>query len=112
MDRRHFFGVAMAAGAAAAQTPKSADRVADSVPTRKAKVTKLFKGPDEHPNALEATRDALWIGGQVTEKAYKVDWKTGKRLHSVPTESHNTSGMAVGGGYLWMSANGGTSNRR
>jgi sugar lactone lactonase YvrE len=103
----------MAAGVAAGTLPAqsgSANRT--EVPTRKAKVTKVFKGPDEHPNALEATKDALWIGGQVTEKAYKVDWKTGKLLHSVQTDSHNTSGMAVGGGYLWMSANGGTSNRR
>ena len=48
----------------------------------------------------------------MSEIAYKVDWQTHKVLHQVQTESHNTSGMAVGGGYLWMSANGGVSNRR
>lgn len=100
MNRRRFVGAALAASSALAQIKT------------KAKVTKLFKAPDEHPNALEATPEALWVGGQVSEKAYKVDWKTGKSLHEVQTESHNTSGMAVGGGYLWMSANGGTSNRR
>ena len=100
--RRDFIAAAMAAGVA---------RAVD-VPTRKAKVVKLYKSPDEHPNALEATKDALWVGGQVTEKAYKCDWKTGKSLHEIQTESHNTSGIAVGGGYVWMSANGSTSNRR
>src|SRR5229473_2698592 len=111
--RRDFIGVALAAGVASAQTEESPNRKPkDETPTHKAKVVKLFKGPDEHPNALEATRDALWIGGQVTEKAYKVDWKTHNVLHQVQTESHNTSGMAVGGGFLWMSANGGVSNRR
>lgn len=113
IQRRDFIGAALATGLASAQTgdaPKTPK--ADDPAARKAKVTKLFKGPDEHPNALEATSEGLWIGGQVSEKAYKVDWKTGKLLHEVQTESHNTSGMAVGGGYLWMSANGGTSNRR
>lgn len=115
MNRRGFLSsAALAMGTAAsefAQESAGGKKKLD-VPARKAKVERVFKAPDEHPNALEATRDALWIGGQVSEKAYKVDWKTGKVMHQVQTESHNTSGMAVGGGYLWMSANGGVSNRR
>jgi hypothetical protein len=39
------------------------------IPTRNPKVVKLFKALDEHPNALEATKDALWIGGQVSSHA-------------------------------------------
>jgi hypothetical protein len=113
MKRRDFIGTALAAGVATAQQGDAPSPTRkDDVPTHKAKVVKVFKGPDEHPNALEAAKDALWIGGQVTEIAYKVDWNTHKVLHQVQTESHNTSGMAVGGGYLWMSANGGVSNRR
>jgi hypothetical protein len=113
IQRRDFIGAALTAGIASAQTSASPAAAAkEDVPAHKAKVTKVFKGPDDHPNALEATKDALWIGGQVSEIAYKVDWKTHKVLHQVQTESHNTSGMAVGGGYLWMSANGGVSNRR
>jgi streptogramin lyase len=107
--RRDFLSAALAAGLPAARAQESASPKA---PTRKAKVTKLFKAPDEHPNALETAADGLWIGGQVSEMAYKVDWKTGQVLHKVQTESHNTSGMAVGAGYLWMSANGGVSGRR
>lgn len=77
------------------------------VPVRKAKVTKLFKSPDGHPNALEATPEGLWVGEQVTDNAYLLDWRTGHVLKKVTTESSNTSGIAYGGGYLWMGANGG-----
>jgi hypothetical protein len=46
------------------------------------------------------------VGEQVTDTAYLLDWKTGKVLRKVETESSNTSGMAYGGGFLWMAANG------
>ena len=105
MRRRVFIAASLAAGVAAAQ------RQSENTPTRTAKVEKLFKAPDAHPNALEAAADGLWIADQVSEKAFRVDWKTGKALHEVQTESHNTSGIAVGGGYLWLGANGGTDRR-
>lgn len=110
MNRRSFIASAASVGIAAAQTntsgkPPEAQR-------RKAKVTKLFKAPDPNPNALEATSEGLWVGDQVTERACLLDWKTGKLIRALQTESHNTSGMAVGGGYLWLAANGGVSNRR
>ena len=41
---------------------------------RRKKVELLFKSPDGNPNALEATEDGLWIGEQVTDRAYLVDW--------------------------------------
>src|SRR6266545_336703 len=66
-----------------------------------------LRGADGHPNALESTPQGLWVGEQVTDCAYLLDWKTGAVLKKVPTESSNTSGMAYGGGYLWMGANGG-----
>ena len=90
---------------AAAQTNTSGN-VPDA-PRRKAKVIKLFKAPDPNPNALEATSEGLWVGDQVTERVCLIDWKTGKLIRALQTESHNTSGMAVGGGYLWLAANGG-----
>jgi streptogramin lyase len=110
MKRRQFLGSAFAAGIAAAQD--SSTKKQETTPTHKAKVTKLFKAPDPNPNALEATSEGLWVSDQVTERASLVDWKTGKVIRALQTESHNTSGMAVGGGYLWLSANGGVSNRR
>jgi len=95
MRRREFLGALVAASLARA----------DSIPTRKAKVTRLFKAPEPYPNALETTREGLWIGDQDTNRAYLVDWK-GKVLRRVETESSNTSGIAFGGGFLWMAANG------
>ena len=115
-NRRQFIGIASASIAAmatrnAARTQQEGGKP-PSVPTRAAKVERLFKAPDLHPNALEAAPDGLWIGDQVSERVFKVDWQTGKVLHEVQTESHNTSGLAVGAGYLWLGANGDVSGRR
>jgi hypothetical protein len=41
-----------------------------------------------------------------------VDWQSGKILSEVQMESHNISGLGVGGGYLWAGSNGGVSGRR
>src|SRR5258705_11158134 len=116
--RREFIGTAsaMVAGTATAKLASAQEGTpankAAPVPTRQAKVERLFKPPDIHPNALEAAPDGLWIGDQVSERVFRVEWQTGKVLHEVQTESHNTSGVAVGAGYLWLGANGGVSGRR
>ena len=68
---------------------------------RKTKTTTLFKSPEGYPNAIAVAPEGLWIGEQKTDNACLVDWK-GKLLKTVKTESKNTSGMAVGGGYIWM----------
>lgn len=76
-------------------------------PIRKRKrVERLFKSPDGNPNGLEATADGLWCGEQVTDRAHLLDWETGKSLTAYETTSSNTSGIAAGGGYVWMAANG------
>jgi streptogramin lyase len=102
LNRRHFCRSVLAAG-----TPLASLAAMGRVPTHKVKAIKLFASPDGHPNALEATPEGLWVGEQVTDTAYLLDWKTGKVLKKVPTDSSNTSGLAYGGGYLWMGANGG-----
>jgi hypothetical protein len=105
--------------------PATLDRGASAgnrrAPSRIAKTTKLFKSPGGFPNAIAVTPEGLWIGEQklsgrqaaqyrlpepkdLTENAWLVDWK-GKLLKTVATQSRNTSGMAVGGGYVWMCAN-------
>src|SRR2546422_10647865 len=115
MRRREFIGTASAlvAGMAAPAVARAQEGgKPPQIPTRPAKVERLFKAPDIHPNALEAAPDGLWIGDQVSERVFKVDWQTGKVLHEMQTESHNTSGIAVGAGYLWLGANGGVSGRR
>ena len=103
--RREFLG-SLAVGLigtrlAGAQT---AGRGAPPVPVRKVKTTTLFKSPEEYPNAIAVSPEGLWIGEQKSDNACLVDWK-GKLLKTVKTESKNTSGMGVGGGYIWMAAN-------
>src|SRR6185436_2327613 len=99
MHRREFIASAgMAALASRVYGAKDA-------PTRTAKVVRLFKSPDGHPNGLETAKEGFWIGEQTTDRAILVDFE-GKMLRSVDTESSNTSGIAFGGGYLWMAANG------
>lgn len=92
-----------------------------TIPNRKAKTTKLFKSPRGFPNGLALAPEGLWIGEQklsgpmaaqyhmaepksLTEEAWLVDWN-GKLLKTVRTPSRNTSGMAFGGGCIWMVAN-------
>jgi len=111
LKRRDFLAAAAAAGSAAmapkvvrAQEGSSAGKA--EIPTYKAKVEKLFKTPDRYPNALETTPEALWVGDQVSERINLLDWKTGKVLGDFVAEAHNTSGIAVGGGFLWIGCNG------
>src|SRR5581483_4309333 len=117
-ERREFLTrMAMACGAGAlaprilvagAQEPAAGGgRGAAPTPTFTAKVEKLFKTPDRYPNALEATPEGLWVGDQVSERVNRLDWQTGKVLDDFIAEAHNTSGLAVGDGYLWIGCNGG-----
>jgi hypothetical protein len=133
MTKREFLttsigaGLALAKGNAAFSQHSLADSRKDGgqstrrAPSRTAKTTKLFKSPQGFPNAIAVTPEGLWIGEQklsgaqaaayhlpepksLTEDAWLVDWN-GKLLKTVTTPSRNTSGMAVGGGYVWMVAN-------
>lgn len=116
MRRRDFFGTAMMAGVAAAThgldarqgAPAAAQAAAAKVPTPTftPKIELLYKSPDRYPNALESAPDGLWVGDQVSERINKLDWKTGKVLEDFIGEAHNTSGLAVGGGHIWIGCNG------
>jgi hypothetical protein len=107
--------------AAAPEVESRASAGSRKIPSRKAKTTKLFKCPEGFPNAIAVAPEGLWIGEQklsgqaavqyklpepknLTENAWLVDWN-GKLLKTVASQSRNTSGMAVGGGYVWMCAN-------
>jgi streptogramin lyase len=75
-------------------------------PTYAPKIELLWKSPDRYPNALEASPEGLWVGDQVSERINLLDWKTGKVLEDFIGEAHNTSGLAVGGGFIWIGCNG------
>jgi len=123
LTKREFLTAGIGAGLGLAAMPAALaqGRAGRKIPTRKVKTTKLFKSPEGFPNAIAVTPEGLWIGEQklsaqsaiayhlpepkdLTEHAWLVDWN-GKLLKTVSTQSRNTSGMAVGGGYVWMCAN-------
>ena len=113
--RREFLGSALAAGAglvavsrvsALDAAPAQGGGNAPKIPTYQPKIELLYKSPDRYPNALEAAPDGLWVGDQVSERINKLDWKTGKVLEDFIGEAHNTSGIAVGGGHIWVGCNG------
>jgi hypothetical protein len=89
------------------------------VPHRMVKTTNLFKAPPGYPNAVAIAPEGLWVAEQKKqnfgkgaerspEACWLLDWN-GKLLKTVLSESSNTSGMAYGGGCVWMGANGGQS---
>lgn len=123
MNKREFLaaGIGAGLGLGGLRTASAQRRGDRPVSTRKARTTKLFRSPEGYPNAIAVTPEGLWIGEQklsgetavqyhlpepkdLTENAWLVDWK-GKVQKTVATQSRNTSGMAVGGGYVWMCAN-------
>lgn len=121
MTKREFLATGIGAGIGLAGMSKAFAQSNGLITSRKAKTTRLFKCPSGFPNAIAVTPEGLWIGEQkesgagargyglpepkdLTEHAWLVDWN-GKLLKTVATQSRNTSGMAVGGGYVWMCAN-------
>jgi hypothetical protein len=106
-SRRNFIGTAVglaAGGSVLAQQPVARGRGESSVPSRKGKITRLFKTPEGYPNAIALAPEGLWVGEQKTENACLLDWN-GKLLRTLKTGSKNTSGIAYGGGFVWMGAN-------
>ncbi len=123
MTKREFLGAGIGAGLTwgSGRVASAQSGGGRKVPARMAKTTKLFKSPQGFPNGLSATPEGLWIGEQkmsgaqavtyhlpepksLEEMAWLVDWN-GKLLKTVTTPCRNMSGMAVGGGYVWMVAN-------
>lgn len=72
----------------------------------------LFRAPYALPNGLQLTPDGLWVVDQISDRVALVemaapnDYGVTKLIREIPTESSNTSGLAVGGGALWLAANG------
>ena len=124
MDKRQFLagigmGAGLAAGAALAQPKQGVDELGRGaegpaprkIPTRKAKTTPLFLTPAGWPNGIAVDpANGFWVQEQrhdgAPEKAWLLDFKTGKVLKTVTTNSQNTSGMTFGDGCVWSGANG------
>jgi streptogramin lyase len=103
-NRRNFIAAAAGLAAAGSVLAQRSAAPAAAIPARKGKITKLFKTPEGYPNAIAVAPEGLWVGEQKTDNACLVDWD-GKLLKTLKTESKNTSGIAYGGGFVWMGAN-------
>jgi hypothetical protein len=130
MDKRKFLatgfglgglGLALGASAALAQgeRPAGVDDLGrgpgpapkKQIPVRKAKTTPMFLTPAGWPNGIAMDPgNGFWVQEQrhdgEREKAWLLDFKTGKVLKTVVTNSQNTSGMTFGDGCVWSGANG------
>jgi hypothetical protein len=117
MRKRAFLaglGAALTAMPAIAQTAKT------DVPRRMARTTRLFRAPQLYPNALAVDGGTVWIaqqklkgiqaqGAHVPEQSgpehvWQLDW-SGKLLRTFSSGSEVTSGLAVGGGAIYVIAN-------
>jgi outer membrane protein assembly factor BamB len=67
-------------------------------------VDQVFKSPGPKPNGLQATKDGLWILDQGDNKAYLVDYATGKTLRALETESKAGSGITFDGEAIWLAS--------
>ena len=74
----------------------SPHKIADSI--------RVFIAPGTKPNGLQASKDGLWVIDQDDSFIYKMDWKTGETIHSVPTDTVHSSGITIGGGYIWIAS--------
>jgi hypothetical protein len=117
-------GAGLAAGAAMAQpTPpkrpgtddlgRTGQEARKPIPRVKAKTTKMFLTPPCWPNAISfEPGKGFWVQEQrhdnKIEKAWLLDFKTGKVLHEISTNCKDCSGMTWGDGYIWSGANGGS----
>ncbi len=113
MTRREFsancgkgLGFGTGLGAVLGAWKAAADEKGSYPIRRRKKVEFLYQSPEGNPNGLEATEEGLWVGEQITDRAYLLDWETGRPLAKYETQSSNTSGIAAGGGFVFMGANG------
>lgn len=62
------------------------------------------------PNGLQWTNEGLFVIDQSTDNVYVLG-EDGRVLRKMPTLTENSSGITVGGGYMWTSSNGATKAR-
>ena len=71
---------------------------------RSAEVTTMFDSPGPKPNGLQAAEEGLWILDQGDNRAYLVDYKDGKVIRQIETETKAGSGITFDGRALWTAS--------
>ena len=64
----------------------------------------MWVTPGPQPNGLQAASDGLWVIDQTDDHLYKLGWDDGSVLEKLPAEVKHSSGVTVGGGYIWISS--------
>jgi hypothetical protein len=111
---------AMKSAAASPAAPAAPAPGAKALPNRMARTHKLFKAPGFYPNGLAVAPEGLWVAQQFLaddvarragssrppgkESVWLMDWN-GKLLKTLSSDAFNTSGLACGGGSLWVMSN-------
>ena len=78
--------------------------MATTVRSHSAKVETVFRSPGQKPNGLQAVKEGLWILDQGDNKAYLVEYKFGRVLRKLDTESKAGSGITFDGQALWLAS--------
>ena len=63
-----------------------------------------FASPGPQPNGLQAAPDGLWCIDQVDNKIYRQDFESGAVLFEAQTDTVHSSGITLGGGYIWIAS--------
>ena len=77
-----------------------------------ATIKRRFRAPYGVPNALQVVDEGLWVVDQITDRAALIEiaepseYGVTRLVRDIPSQSSNTSGLAMGGGALWFAANG------
>lgn len=74
------------------------------MPYKTAKIEQRFPAPGPHPNGIQATADGLWCIDQKSNIVYRVDFDSGKILFEAQTDTVSSSGITLGGGFLWIAS--------
>ncbi len=69
-----------------------------------ARVEKRFLSPGPQPNGLQASAAGLWCIDQVDHKITLQDYETGAVLREFQTDTVHSSGITLGGGYIWIAS--------
>lgn len=101
LPRRGFLALPLvAAPAAAAPRPNLG-----SIPRRELRrPEKVFDTPGPQPNGLQATGEGLWIIDQGNNRAYLLEYESGKVLREFATEADRASGITHDGEALWLAS--------
>jgi hypothetical protein len=103
MRRREFLALAAVAPVARPFAVSQADVAA--IPIRGAgRFQVVFKSPKSQPNALQATKEGLWIMDQGEGGWAHLVSYDGKVIKGFPTEAVGASGITYDGEFLWLAS--------